>query len=80
MKVKIFALILLLCWGLVPLCGTQSETMAQTPMRFMFQGVARNSAGDPVSNRTVGLSLSVLQGSETGTSIHIEAFTTQTNE
>ena len=56
------------------------QLQAQTASRFMFQAVARNGAGELILNRTIGVSLDVLQGSETGTSIHTETFTAQTNE
>lgn len=55
-------------------------TMAQAPLGMNYQAVIRNSTGEVVANQPIGLQLSVLQGSSSGTSVYSETFTPTTNE
>lgn len=55
-------------------------TMAQAPLGMNYQAVIRNSTGEVVANQQIGLQLSVLQGSSSGTSVYSETFTPTTNE
>ena len=51
----------------------------QSPFAFNFQSVARDLAGNPLTNEPVGFRLSLLQGSSSGTVVFIEEQTTSTN-
>ncbi|MFN8244619.1 MAG: hypothetical protein U0X40_11250 [Ferruginibacter sp.] len=53
--------------------------MAQAPTMLNYQGVARNAAGNVLPNQSVGLRLSILNGSATGTVVYQETRTVVTN-
>ena len=55
------------------------QLFAQAPQGFNYQAVVRNSAGQIVTNSTVSLRLSILQGSETGTPVYTYQGNVQTN-
>jgi uncharacterized protein (TIGR02145 family) len=44
----------------------------QAPQRMSYQAVIRNSSNQLVTNTTVGMRISILQGSETGTAVYVE--------
>jgi uncharacterized coiled-coil protein SlyX len=52
---------------------------AQTPQSFSYQAVARDASGNALATKTVGLQLSVLDGSATGTVVYVEKFSPVTN-
>ena len=52
---------------------------AQSPNSFNYQGVVRNSSGVPVASSTVGLRLSVHDGSASGSVVYEETFSPTTN-
>jgi hypothetical protein len=52
---------------------------AQTPQSFSYQAVARDASGNPLSTKPVGLQLSILDGSATGTLVYAETFIILTN-
>jgi len=52
---------------------------AQAPQKMSYQAVVRNAANDLSTNQTVGMQISVLQGSDTGTPVYIETQTPTTN-
>lgn len=52
---------------------------AQSPQKMSYQAVIRNSAGNLVTNTTVGMRLSVLQNSATGIAVYVETQTPSTN-
>ena len=54
--------------------------MAQTPQSFKYQAVARDASGDVVADQAVGMQISILQGSTSGTAMYVETFTPTTNE
>ncbi|MCK4631380.1 MAG: hypothetical protein KAT40_08045, partial [Bacteroidales bacterium] len=54
--------------------------MAQTPLSFKYQAVARDAGGDVVADQAVGMQISILQGSTSGTELYVETFTPTTNE
>ncbi|MCP9291746.1 tail fiber domain-containing protein [Gracilimonas sediminicola] len=56
-----------------------AEVMAQVPQGFNFQAVARNADGDLIANSELGVRISVLQGSETGTAVYTETQTPTTS-
>ncbi|MEX2604005.1 MAG: hypothetical protein WD361_07365, partial [Gracilimonas sp.] len=49
-----------------------AEVMAQVPQGFNFQAVARDADGNLISNTELGVRVSVLQGTETGTAVYTE--------
>lgn len=52
---------------------------AQSPEMMSYQAVIRNSGNALVSNQSVGMRVSILQGSESGTSVYTETHTATTN-
>jgi len=52
---------------------------AQAPQLMSFQSVVRDSTGKLVTNKSVGLRLSILQGSISGTAVYVETQTTTAN-
>jgi hypothetical protein len=53
--------------------------LGQAPEKMSYQAVVRNAAGELVADAVVGIQLSVLTGSETGTAIFVETHTPMTN-
>lgn len=53
---------------------------AQTPEKMSYQAVIRNSSNQLVANQQVGMRVSILFGSATGTPSYIERHTPTTNE
>lgn len=49
---------------------------AQAPQKFNYQGVARNSSGNPISSANIGLRLSITDGTVT---LYSESFVVSTN-
>lgn len=58
---------------------TLTTTLAQTPMSFTYQAVVRNSSGQLVSNATVGVRISIIQGSLNGRAVYNSTQTATTN-
>lgn len=52
---------------------------AQSPQKFSFQAVIRNSSGQLVSVHSVRIRVSILQGSATGPAVYVETHATSTN-
>jgi uncharacterized protein (TIGR02145 family) len=53
--------------------------MAQAPQGINYQAVVRNADGSLIENTQVGMRISILQGSATGTAVCEEEFTPTTN-
>jgi hypothetical protein len=70
MKRTITLAILLLTFG---------YAMAQSPQKMSFQAVVRNNTNTLLSNQPVGLRISILQGSASGTVVYSETQTATTN-
>jgi len=68
---KLFTLLLI--------SGLIMSLFAQAPQRLSYQAVIRNSTGALVTTHVVGMKISILQGSETGTPVYVETHTTTTN-
>jgi hypothetical protein len=68
---KIFILLFLMFLSLA--------TIAQTQNGFSYQAVIRNSSGELVKNAPIGMQVSILQGSETGSAVYTETQTPVTN-
>ena len=62
---------------LVLLIGKISFT--QAPQKMSYQAVIRNTSGALVTSTLVGMKISILQGSETGTVVYSETQTASTN-
>lgn len=56
-----------------------ANVFAQTPERMSYQAVVRNSSDALVKNTTVGIQISILQGSANGTAVYVETQTLSTN-
>ena len=71
MKLKLF---LILIWIVVSV-----SAFAQAPQKMSYQAVIRNSSGALVTSTTVGMRISILQDSESGSSVYTETQITSTN-
>ncbi len=56
-----------------------STTFSQAPEAINYQAIVRDGAGLVLSNQSVGIQISILQGSATGTIVYQETFTPTTN-
>jgi microcystin-dependent protein len=52
---------------------------AQAPDKMSYQAVVRDASEDLVVNATVGIQISILQGTSTGTPVYVETHTPSTN-
>src|SRR4051812_32846361 len=52
---------------------------AQVPQRMSYQAVVRNNSGALVSNASVGVKISILQGSTSGSAVFVETHNLTTN-
>lgn len=52
---------------------------AQSPEGFNYQAVIRNNAGEVLSNQSVGIRMTLIQGTANGTVVYRETFTRTTN-
>jgi hypothetical protein len=55
------------------------QSRAQAPLLFNYQGVARNGVGAPIAAAPIGLRISILEGSPSGTVVYQETQTATTN-
>ena len=64
----------------VLVAGLVSATMfAQAPQKMSYQAVIRNSGNTLLASETVGMKISILQGSSAGTAVYVETQTPTTN-
>ena len=70
----IFALIVLTLSTFVP-----QEVNAQSPEKMSYQAVVRNASNQLLTNQSVGMQISILETSATGTAVYVERHTTTTN-
>ena len=54
-------------------------TFAQAPNKMSFQTVVRNSQGKLVLNKSIGVRISILQSTSTGTPVYVETHTKTSN-
>lgn len=54
-------------------------TNAQAPQKFSYQAVVRDAGNNLMSNHSVGVQISILQGSATGVAVYVETQNTTTN-
>ncbi|MFN0188114.1 MAG: hypothetical protein ACKVQV_05380 [Bacteroidia bacterium] len=57
----------------------QGNLFAQAPNRISYQAVMTDTSDLPILNSAVGIKISILQGSSSGTPVFIETHTTTTN-
>ncbi|MBS1588938.1 MAG: collagen-like protein [Bacteroidetes bacterium] len=55
------------------------NVMAQAPQKFNYQGVARSSNGNPITNQAIGIRISIHDGSASGNVQYAETHTATTN-
>ncbi len=53
---------------------------AQTPPSFSYQAVVRDNGGVIIPNQSIGVMITILQGSSSGTMVYLETFTDTTND
>ncbi len=56
-----------------------ASVCAQAPQKFSYQAVIRNNSNSLVTSVPVGIQISILQGSQTGTAVYVETQTAITN-
>ena len=56
-----------------------ATTFAQAPEKMSYQAVVRDASGALVTNQAVGMQISILQGSASGTAVYEETQTPTTN-
>ncbi|MCD4769663.1 MAG: tail fiber protein [Bacteroidales bacterium] len=69
-KIYFFAMFLV-----VSLCA-----IAQAPESFNYQAVVRDAAGQEITGQLVGIQISLLQTTASGTAVYVERFTPTTND
>ena len=55
------------------------EAMAQVPQKISYQAVVRNTSNALIVNQTIGLRVSIVQGSILGTAVYVERQSPTTN-
>jgi uncharacterized protein (TIGR02145 family) len=55
------------------------SALAQAPQKFSYQTVVRNASNQLLVGQTVGIKISILQGSANGSAVYAEVHTPQTN-
>ena len=63
--------------AIMVLCAV--SLFAQAPEKFSYQAVVRNATNQLVTSSNVGVRVSVLQGTATGTPVYVETHTGTTN-
>ena len=56
-----------------------ASVFAQAPQKMSYQAVIRNSSNTLITSAPIGMQISVLQGSSTGTAVYVETQTPSTN-
>lgn len=74
MKSKLIQII-----GIVLLVFSCNTIWAQSPQKMSYQAVIRNSSGELLANAYIGMKISILQGSVTGTEVFSETHETATS-
>ena len=59
---------------LTVIIATALTVFAQSPQKISYQAVIRNTSGGLVTNHTVGMKISILRGSTTGTVVYSETY------
>jgi hypothetical protein len=56
-----------------------ASVFAQAPQKMSYQAVIRDASNSLVANQTVGMQVSILQGSASGTAVYVETHSAATN-
>ena len=64
---------------LIALLAINFTLFSQAPQKLSYQAVIRNTSGTLVANHAVGMKISILQGTATGTAVYVETHTPTTN-
>ncbi len=56
-----------------------TSAFSQAPQFMSYQAVIRNSSNTLIANTAVGMQISILQGSSSGTAVYVERQTPTTN-
>jgi hypothetical protein len=56
-----------------------ASVFAQTPEKMSYQAIVRDASNKLLTSKAVGMQISILQGSTTGTSVYVETQTPTTN-
>lgn len=73
MRIKIFSMLVIMAISITMI-------FAQTPQAFKYQAVARNASGELITNQSVSLRISILQGSSAGTLVYSESHAVTSND
>jgi hypothetical protein len=73
-KIELKTIIVTLAYLLI-----STLSFGQAPQKMSYQAVIRNASNALVMNTTVGMQISILQGSEVGTPVYVETQTPTTN-
>ena len=65
--------------ALLMIIALTHSVFAQSPQKISYQAVMRNSNSQLLTNQSVGMRISILQGSESGPIVYIEAHNPTTN-
>jgi hypothetical protein len=65
---------------IIAACLITITGFSQAPQRMTYQAVVRNSNDLLVQNSPVGMRVSILEGSVTGSAVYVETHATQTNQ
>lgn len=66
--------------SLLPLLLFSVLAIAQSPQSFNYQAIVRDVSGNALVDQTVGVQISILQGSAGGTAVYVERVTPTTND
>ncbi|HMT36843.1 MAG TPA: hypothetical protein PKC41_13365, partial [Chitinophagaceae bacterium] len=58
---------------------TFSVLFAQSPLKFNYQGIARDASGNAIASQNIGLKISIIDGTMAGPVVYAETFTPTTN-
>ena len=56
-----------------------TSVYAQSPQGFNYQAVARDAGGIAIANQSIGMQISLLHGSPTGSAVYTETHTVTSN-
>jgi hypothetical protein len=65
---------------LITLFAAATSVLAQAPQRFNYQAVARDASGNAISEKTLGVRISIVEGSAGGTTLYTETFSPTTSK
>lgn len=66
-------------YTLLALLSLSTISLAQAPQKMSYQAVVRDAGNALITNQSVGMQISILQGSSSGTAVFVETHTPTTN-